>query len=270
MAAARAGRRDDRAVEGAALAVATMLVLRGFGVDQTLGVTHLVGVPIAGALGALLGHYRIAPLRWLAGAVGVVAAVAAFTPAAWTIGRRLVRDERPDLTRADAIVVFSNAATRDGLVANEGLDRLLHALALRARRPTLPLLLSVVRVDESRTHRSTQADQRALVALAGGGPVHFVDDVYSTHDEAVVFADTARARRWRRVVAITSPFHTRRACATLARQGLEVTCVAAPWRAASLPPRTAGEHVIVARRLVYEATAWTQYAALGWAAWSGR
>lgn len=270
MPASRRGTPDRRAIEGAALAAAVILLLRGFDVPSTLGLPQLAVVPIATAIGALVGHWRVAPLRWTAGALAIVALAAAYTPIAWRVARPLVRDERPDLERADAIVVFSNAATRDGRVAGEGIDRLLHALALRARRPALPLLLSVVRHTDERTLRSTQADQRALAALAGRGPLVFVDDVASTHDEALAFGDTARARRWRRVIAVTSPFHTRRACATLARQGLAVTCVAAPWRLATLPPVTAPERVLVTRRVLYEAAAWTQYAALGWAGWRDR
>lgn len=270
MATARRGPLDRRAIEGAALGAATILLLREFDVPSTLGIKDLVVVPVVTALGALVGHWRVTPLRWLAGALGLCAFVAAATPLAWRIGQRFVRDERADVARADAIVVFSNASTRDGRVAGEGLDRLLHALALRDRRPALPLLLSVVRYRDDRRWRSTQADQRALAALAGPGPLVFVDDVASTHDEALAFGDSARARKWRRVIAITSPFHTRRACATLARQGLDVTCVAAPWRLASLPPATAAERVLVTRRVLYETAAWTQYAALGWAGWRDR
>jgi uncharacterized SAM-binding protein YcdF (DUF218 family) len=270
MARARtAGPRDARAIEGAALAFAIATLAQALGVLDAAGVRILVAAPVSLAIGAALGHWRVAPLRWLAGLVLLATAIGAFTPVSWHFARRLVRDDTVALARTDAILVFSNVVTRDGLVAGEGVDRLLHGLALRRERPTVPLVVSIVR-DPERTLRSSLADQRALAELAGGPPPIAIDSVYSTHDEAIRFADTARARGWKRVVAITSPMHSRRACATVARQGLAVTCSVAPWRLASLPPASPGERLWVTRRLVYESFAWAQYAALGWAAWNGR
>lgn len=264
-----AGPRDARAIEGAALALVAVLLAQAIGVLDVVGLRLVVLAPASVAIGAALGHWRIAPLRWLAGAVALVAAIGTFTPASWLFARRLVRDDGAPPARVDAILVFSGSVTGDGLMTGEGLDRLLHGLALRRRRPTLPLVVSVVR-DPERTIRSSLADQRALAELAGGPPPIAIDSVYSTHDEAIRFADAARARGWRRVIAVTSPMHSRRACATVARQGLAVTCSVAPWRVASLPPASPGERLWVTRRLVYESAAWAQYAALGWAAWDGR
>lgn len=269
MARGRAARpRDARAIEGAALGLVVACLSQAIGVMDAAGLRVVIAAPVALALGAALGHWRVAPLRWLAGALLLVTAIGAYTPVSWSLARRLVRDDTVVLARTDAILVFSAVATRDGLVAAEGIDRLLHGLALRKPRPTLPLLVSIVR-DGERAVRGTLADQRALAELAGGTPPIAIDSVGATHDEAIRFADTARARGWRRVVAVTSPMHSRRACATVARQGLAVTCSVAPWRAASLPPTAPGERLLVTRRLVYEAFAWAQYAALGWAAWDG-
>jgi uncharacterized SAM-binding protein YcdF (DUF218 family) len=47
----------------------------------------------------------------------------------------------------------------------------------------------------------------------------------TTHDEAVALARLCRERGWRRVLAVTSPTHTRRAASTLEKAGLEVISV---------------------------------------------
>lgn len=254
--------------EALALALSMLLLLEALALPQTLGLPSLALLPVGLALGGMLGRWRIVPLRVATALLALVVAALVFTPITWLLARPMVRDDRVDAARADAIVVFSGAVTRDGLLAGEAIDRLLHALQLRRAAPALPLLLSSYALPE-REARSSARDQRALVALAGGAAPIFVTDVRSTHDEAVLWADTLRAHGWRRVIAVTSPQHTRRACATLARRGLVVQCSAAPWRLASLPPRSARERLLVARRLLYEALAWTQYAALGWATWRG-
>jgi uncharacterized SAM-binding protein YcdF (DUF218 family) len=52
-----------------------------------------------------------------------------------------------------------------------------------------------------------------------------VGPIVNTHDEAVALAALGRARGFARVLAVTAPVHTRRACASLEAQGLETTCV---------------------------------------------
>ena len=80
-------------------------------------------------------------------------------------------------------------------------------------------------------------------------------------------ARRAFGQRWKRVAVVTSPMHSRRACATVEGTGLAVTCVVAPWRPAAWPARTAGDRIVVMQRLVYETLAWAQYRVSGWATW---
>lgn len=258
-----------RLLDGVAWGLALALVAVGVGVADIAGAGTLPFVAAATAATVALWWWRPALVRWPGVLAIGVTLLALLTDVAWPLARRLVRDEPVDVARVDAIVVYSGASTRDGLLSGEALDRLLHAYALRARRPALPVLTSTVR-QPRRDARGTAGDQRALARLADGAPPVIVPEVHSTYDESLAFADTARARGWRRVIVVTSPFHTRRACATLARRGLAVTCVAAPWRLASLPPRTPGERLLVLRRALYEGAAWVQYRAGGWAHWDGR
>jgi len=117
-------------------------------------------------------------------------------------------------------------------------------------------------------HASSEADQRALVALAAPQvSVRFVRDVHSTHDEALAFAALARTHGWRRVAVVTSPAHTRRACGALETAGLSVECRPAAPRDYSLRYLDSGG----SRRLafidvLYELTATVLYRVRGWMA----
>jgi uncharacterized SAM-binding protein YcdF (DUF218 family) len=46
----------------------------------------------------------------------------------------------------------------------------------------------------------------------------------NTHDEAVSLARTCRDRGWKQVIVVTSPYHSRRACAAVEHEGLSVVC----------------------------------------------
>jgi uncharacterized SAM-binding protein YcdF (DUF218 family) len=54
------------------------------------------------------------------------------------------------------------------------------------------------------------------------GEVATAGPVRRTRDEAVVVAAFCRAHRWRRVILVTSPLHSRRGAASLEREGMQV------------------------------------------------
>jgi uncharacterized SAM-binding protein YcdF (DUF218 family) len=89
--------------------------------------------------------------------------------------------------------------------------------------------------------------------------------VHSTHDEAMAFAAMGRTHGWRRVMLITSPLHTRRACATFETAGLPVECRPAHPRVYSISrldiPSDRRE---VFADVLYETAASMLYAARGW------
>jgi uncharacterized SAM-binding protein YcdF (DUF218 family) len=66
-----------------------------------------------------------------------------------------------------------------------------------------------------------------LQTLARHGEVVSVGRILNTHDEAVAVARLFKERGWTRVLAVTSPTHTRRAAAALEREGLVVFAVPA-------------------------------------------
>jgi uncharacterized SAM-binding protein YcdF (DUF218 family) len=149
------------------------------------------------------------------------------TPIVRPLARALVRQDLPAGAPlpddVDAVAVLSGSQLENAVISDESVERLLDALAL-AKASGRPLLHSVIRPD-AHPERSSLPDQRALAALAGVTRVLAVDSVHATHDEAVKMAAVARRERWRRVALVTSPLHSRRACATFERAGVRVLCV---------------------------------------------
>ena len=256
-------------LQGAMLGLLILGAAHVIGLPAALSFDRPLAMPIAMLLGALLGHWFVRPLLMVAVALIVLAAIGIWSPLVPQLAKPFVRNDTVNLDAVDAVFVFSNTVNSHGLVAGEGVDRLLTGIELRSRRPALPLLVSIVRSSERANGISSVADQRALIALApASGPVEWIDSVYSTRDEAVRLSRKAFLQRWKRVAVVTSPMHTRRACATVEGMGLAVTCVAAPWRPAGWPARTASDRILVMQRLTYEILAWTQYRLSGWASWS--
>ena len=256
-------------IQGAILMLLILASLWLIGLLEALGLQRPLAIPITIVVGLLLGRWA---LRWMYIALALlmtIAAVGIWSPVVPQLAAPFVRSETPDLSKVDAVFVFSGAVTSRGLVGGEAIDRLLTGIALRAKRPQLPLILSVVRSDERPQGLTSMPDQQALVALVpASGPLEWIDSVASTRDEAVRLSRRAFQARWKRVAVVTSPMHSRRACATVEAMGLAVTCVVAPWRVAGWPARTTGDRVWLMKRLVYESLAWAQYRITGWASWS--
>lgn len=256
-------------LHGALLALLIFATAAILGVPSAIGFERPLAMPMAFVLGALLGHWFVRPMFIGLCVLMTVAAIGIWSPVVPRMARPFVRNDAVNLETIDAIFVFSNSVNSHGLVAGEGVDRLLTGIALRAQRPALPLIVSIVRSTDRQNGISSTADQRALIDLVpAAGPVEWIDSVYSTRDEAVRLTRKAFLQRWKRVAVVTSPMHTRRACATVEALGLAVTCVAAPWRRAGWPARTAGDRLVLMQRLVYESLAWVQYRVSGWANWS--
>ncbi len=212
---------------GALLGVAAVEVAR------TLDLWNTAGVEVATAHGvALLAGWLLAPSvlgAWLWVALAGLSAlllVATYTPLVVPLVPRFIRADPPTAAGpVDAVVVLSASVNTAGLVRDQGIDRLLTGLALAAQGRIPTVALSVVAHEGDARPVSSEADQRRLAALmAPGSTVRFVRNVHSTRDEALAFAAMARTHGWRRVALVTSPMHSRRACATIERAGLAVVC----------------------------------------------
>jgi uncharacterized SAM-binding protein YcdF (DUF218 family) len=236
------------------------------GVQQLLRRPDLALYLPAAILGALLGGTRLRSLVWVPG--GVIAAiciVVAYTPLVTSLSASYVRVD-PLPPRVDAIAVLSMGVTPDGMMRSETLDRLLTGLSLAKRGLANVLLVS----RESRAlggkRTSDSVDQNGIVALTGTTTrVIFVDSVLTTRTEAMLMRDVARPNGWNTVAVVTSPMHTRRACATFEAVGFKVVCIPAAVRGSGLYPGANAEDRLRAfRALLYETFATASYKSRGW------
>ena len=153
-------------------------------------------------------------------ALGVLWLVAAFTPLAGFLATGLIRRDSP--SRADAVFVAASSIQQNGELTVTSMSRLVHGIELVAGHQAPALVLS----DLTAPYPSySDAANRLLdhfgvttELLAINGPNE------NTHDEAVSLARTCRDRGWMRVIVVTSPYHSLRACAAIEHEGLSVVC----------------------------------------------
>jgi uncharacterized SAM-binding protein YcdF (DUF218 family) len=171
----------------------------------------------AWAVGALAGAAAAAAgwPRALAAACLLLAVLwtgVAFTPLAAGMAAGLVR--RDPAGGADAVLVLASRLQRDGEPTAAALSRLGHGAAL-ARAGAAP---RIVLTADSPASRRVLPEVEVVVV----GPVR------STRDEAVRAAALCRERGWRRLLVVTAPLHSRRACAAVEHEGPEVICAPSP------------------------------------------
>jgi uncharacterized SAM-binding protein YcdF (DUF218 family) len=167
----------------------------------------------------------LTPLRRACAAATAAAAVLwlaiSFTPLTRLLADGLVR--RDPLESADAVFVFASRVQKDGEPTSDAMSRLLKGLQLVGERRASRLIVSEI------------PKLRPYAAIAREWAHDFAPDteilavgpITNTREEAVAVARLCRARGWRRVLAVTSPLHTRRASSALEREGLEVVAVPA-------------------------------------------
>lgn len=225
------------------------------------GIAFILAMTAAGAVIAALSRPTVA--LWIPALLGLCFLIVALSPLAGALAGSWVRsDARPS---PKTIVVLSSGVLSNGALAVSGAERLLTAAEL-ARRTGAERLVTT-RVTEHVAGRvlTSDDDQRRLIGLIAPAP-HWivVDSVSTTRDEAVRAAralfpgDTD-------VAVVTSPMHTRRACAAFEAVGFRVTCVPAleretvTWR-----PTSADERLASFRAYVYERFGWAKYRWKGW------
>jgi uncharacterized SAM-binding protein YcdF (DUF218 family) len=180
-------------------------------------------IPAAAVVGAVLW---LTPLRRL---VGITAAlllllwtVVAFTPLTAILANGLVR--RDPVEAADAVFVFGSDIQDDGDPSSDAMSRLLKGVELVAEGRARYLLVSELPPPAGPHLPIARA---WLSTFARRGEAISVGRIRNTRDEAVAVARVFQERGWSRVLAVTSPTHTRRAAAALEKQGLVVVSVPA-------------------------------------------
>lgn len=143
-----------------------------------------------------------------------------FTPLAARLAPSLVRREAP--SAANAVFVLTHRLQADGEPSAASQARLLHGLEL-LRQGFAPRLILIDQPPQP-TYADVARGQMSRLVLTGDEVVSPRGHVGSTRDEAVRVGALCRERGWRRLLVVTSPLHSRRACAALEREGLEVIC----------------------------------------------
>ncbi len=245
-----------------------------FALADALGVWSAVGAPpwiirlLALAAGAVLAPTMVGSALWLLlGTLTCLTFLVSYTPIVRPLIAEFIRADTIALSSPpDVVVVLSGDLTDRGLITGMALDRLLSGAMLATQRGIPSIALSVTALEDGEFRADSERDQRALVAmLAPLAALHFVRDVHSTRDEAVAFAALARAQGWRRVMLVTSPSHSRRACMSLERVGLSVECRPADARTHD-PGGLAGSEIrrLVFQDVLYESAATLLYRVRGW------
>lgn len=240
---------------------------------DALGIWRAVGVATWKVnLGALIGGAVLAPtalgfVLWLvAGGLALLLVLVMYTPLVRPMVAPFIRADVAATEPPQVVLVLSGGLMSDGRIREQALDRLLSAMLLVKRRGIPELALSVVTLDDRQPAVTSEADQRALAQLALPGITpRFVYDVHSTRDEALAFAALARTHGWQRVAVVTSPMHSRRACAAIAHEGLLVECRPADGRDYSVRTLDSDhDRRLVFQDVLYETTATWLYRARGW------
>ena len=254
-----------RAVIGLAVGGSIWMTISLLGVPSVFHLDNMIGlVPfaLAGMLVFLTRLGRV--LAWIEVLLLILLVVIAYTPVIIGNARTLIRAD-PIPARANAVVVLSAGVTVDGFLHGQGLDRLLTGIAL-VKHGVAPVLI-VTREERDLGDRkvSTAADQDSIIALAN--VVKFVATPLeaSTHGEALAVKRIADQGGWKRIILVTSPFHTRRACATFEHVGLTVSCVPSDSRDIAVRSLTNPRDRVDAFGMwIYELAATLHYKRLGW------
>jgi uncharacterized SAM-binding protein YcdF (DUF218 family) len=262
---------ERRSIARHAATGAILGTLGAVGAD-VLGVQPLLRIPNltlylpAALFGAILGATRLRPLLWiLAGIVALACVAVAYTELASTLSKPLVRRD-PFPARVDAIAVLSAGFTSDGMMSSQSLDRMLTGLSLARRGVSSTVLISRERRTSDGKVVSDSADKQNILTLAQpSGQVVFVDSVFTTRTEALRMKAIAQSRGWTTIAVVTSPLHTRRACATFEAVGFKVVCVPAEARESGLYAGSgAGDRLRVFASWLYETFASSTYRRRGW------
>jgi uncharacterized SAM-binding protein YcdF (DUF218 family) len=247
---------------GALCAVAAHVL----GVQQLLRRPELILYVPSALVGSLLAVTRLRPLLWIAAAIiALLCILVAYTPIVSPLARPLIRrDSIP--ARVDAVAVLSAGITPDGMMRGETLDRLLTGVALNRRGIAPALLVSRERRDYAGGPISDSVDLQNVTALAAPTtPIIFVDSIFTTRTEALRMKTIAQKHGWTTLAVVTSPMHTRRACATFEAVGFKVVCVPAAIRESGLHPGSGAQDRLRAfRSWLYETFATDSYRRRGW------
>jgi uncharacterized SAM-binding protein YcdF (DUF218 family) len=253
--------------EGAALGVAFWCIGDGFQVLPS-ALNGTVGVALAAVIGFGVGATRFRrALTILLGAAAATTVFVTLTFVSEAIAGHWVRSDPLPARPLDAILALSEGLNPDTTVANGALDHLLHAAEL-VRAGEAKLLVTTTTAEEFPSgFVSSDVDQRRVITMLGDSSVWLrTGATKTTRDEALQSAALLKPLGATRIGVVTSPMHTRRACATFEAVGFDVTCIASRMRGTDGTPleQEPRDRMIIFGQWVYEVAAMAEYSARGW------
>jgi uncharacterized SAM-binding protein YcdF (DUF218 family) len=252
----------------ALLGVLAAFVLAQLAPWGTYDVAGTIVSVILGAVGGLVIGRFFRP-RVLIGIDVLLIAVyliVTWTPIVGPFTSRWIRVDSLPADTLDAVVALSAGLMPDSALNAVGADRLLRGLELmRAGRARRIITTRVITPMEDRTVTS-DSDQTRLISLAGlADKWTVVLGAQTTRDEAVLTSQLLLPRGEKRIVVVTSPLHTRRACAVFEAVGFTVVCRGSLERD-NVTNHPSGQHDRLAalHAYAYELVAYVKYRARGW------
>ncbi len=158
------------------------------------------------------------------------------TPMVWLFARPLVVST--PLEHADAIVVFAGGVGESGRAAESYQERTQQAVELY-KHGIAPRILFV----SGYTLTFQEADIMRLLAESLGVPEEAIlteKQVHQTYDYVLRVREWCHEHRWKSILLVTSPYHTRRAALTFTRNVPGLKVVLAPWWESSYYEHTRG------------------------------
>jgi uncharacterized SAM-binding protein YcdF (DUF218 family) len=153
--------------------------------------------------------------------------------------RPYVRRAGAPIEPADAVVVLggyvqSSSNSILGLAFSDAVDRIMTGIALVRQGKGRVLVLSGGGIGVPRgpgVPAGVQATKDWVRSWElAPVPIEVLDWCLDTHDEALRNASLARKNRWKRIILVTSAWHTKRAVAAFRKAGIEVVPVAGDFR----------------------------------------
>jgi len=268
------GGRPDRSGRNALATDALLGVLAVFVIAE---LTPFRGYELAGTIasilvgalgGVLIGRFfRPRVLLTIDAALIVAYLVVAGTPIVVPFTSRWIRTDPLPSDTVDAVVVLSAGLMSDSALSANAADRLLSGLELmragRARR-----IVTTRHVEHSGSgEMNSDADQGRLIALASIPRERWtiVSGATTTREEALVTSRLLIPAGEKRIIVVTSPMHTRRACAVFEAVGFSVVCQGALERDhATNPAFGTHDRLAALRSYGYEVVGYLKYKARGW------
>jgi uncharacterized SAM-binding protein YcdF (DUF218 family) len=259
--------RAVNATVGAVLGFVAAKLFIDLGFTNILSISGFPILAVATPLGAIIGGLDRS--RWLLVAdVPLIALyfLVAGTPMMGAFARSWVRNDGFAAGPVDAIVILSSGLTTDTVLEATSTSRLLTGLDLFSRGVASRVVTTHVQRQSGAGSLSSIPDQRRLLRLAHAESSWVsLAPVQTTRDEADRAARILLPRGVKRIALVTSPLHTRRACATFERTGFSVVCVPARERDNDRwHPATADDRLASFTAYVYERLGSWRYRRKGW------